>query len=79
MERVLNKFLTKYWWVGNRSEMVLIILKQIVQDVQSYISSQIDGELANINLYPKLGGHRRSRSCPNIPAPQRWFGWPKTI
>ena len=67
MERVLNKFLTKYWWVGNRSEMVLIILKQIVQDVQSYISSQIDGELANINF------------CPNIPAPQKWFGWPKTI
>lgn len=66
MERVLNKFFTKYWWVSNRSEMALVILKQIVEDVRDYISSQTVRELVCINLYPKLKHPRRCQSCPNL-------------
>lgn len=46
--------------------MALLILKQIVEDIREYISSQIADEMALMNLYSKLKNPRRSRSCPNL-------------
>ena len=79
MERIFAKFVNKYWWVGNRSEMALIILKQIVDDIRKYISSHVEEEMVNINLYPKLKPQRRSQSCPNLPAMSSLYGTSRSV
>lgn len=65
MERVLQKFQTKIWWVRSQPEIALLILKQIETDIREFISTQLANETAFLNLYPKFKVYR-SWSVPNL-------------
>lgn len=65
MDRTFHKFLNKMWWVRDRPEVTLVILKQIMTDMLEYVSKKIHDEMSHMNLHPKFRS-RRSWSVPNL-------------
>jgi hypothetical protein len=67
MENIFRTFLGKYWIIYRRSEMAILILKQICEDTRSYMRRVISSECALMDLnVPRTGGLRRSKSVPNL-------------
>lgn len=58
---MLTKFLSKTWWVGERPEIALQLLKAMVIDFYDNIRI----ELSALKLYPQLR-LKRSMTWPNL-------------